>query len=102
LEGVKKMKLSSATLCLTLLAGLPGLAFAAETSGAAVHATNVQATSMTDAQIQKKLEADGYTNIKVTEHDKDHIDVKATKNGKIEKLAVNPQTGAVMPDTDSD
>ena len=57
---------------------------------------------MTDAQIQEKLKADGYTNVQITEHDKDHVDVKATKNGKTEKLAVNPQTGAVTPDTDND
>ena len=36
------MKISSAILCLTLLAAVPGLAFAAE-------------TRMTDAQIQQKL-----------------------------------------------
>ena len=83
------MKISSAILCLTLLAAVPGLAFAAE-------------TRMTDAQIQQKLKADGYTNVQVTDHDKDHVDVKATKNGKTEKLAVNPQTGAVTPDDDKD
>jgi pyruvate/2-oxoacid:ferredoxin oxidoreductase beta subunit len=88
------MKFSSATLCLTLLAALPGLAFAAETTA--------QATRMTDAQIQQKLKADGYTNVQVTDHDKDHIDVKATKNGKTDKLAVNPVTGASMPDNDND
>jgi hypothetical protein len=54
------------------------------------------------AQIQQKLKADGYTNVQVTDHDKDHIDVKATKNGKTEKLAVNPATGAVTPDDDKD
>jgi len=96
------MKLSSATLCLTLIAATTGLAFAAETSDPAGLATTVQATRMTDAQIQQKLKADGYTNVQVTDHDKDHIDVRATKNGKTEKLAVNPQTGAVTPDEDKD
>jgi hypothetical protein len=64
--------------------------------------TGIAADKMTDAQIQEKLKADGYTNVQITEHDKDHVDVKATKNGKTEKLAVNPQTGAVTPDTDND
>jgi hypothetical protein len=83
------MKISMAALGVVLLAGSPGLVFAAS-------------DKMTDAEIQQKLKADGYTNVQITEHDKDHIDVKATKNGKTEKLAVNPQTGAVMPDTDND
>ena len=30
--------------------------------------------------------------------DKGHVDVTASKNGKTEKLAVNPQTGALMQD----
>ena len=95
------MKLSSAALYVTLLAALPGLAFAADTAGGG-RATRVQATPMTDAQIQKKLTADGYTNVQITEHDKNHVDVKATKNGKTEKLAVDPKTGAATPDTDND
>jgi hypothetical protein len=82
------MKYFTAALGVILLAGAPGLAFAAD--------------KMTDAQIQEKLKADGYTNVQITEHDRDHVDVKATKNGKTEKLAVNPQTGAVTPDTDND
>ena len=82
------MKFSTAALGVTLLLGSSVLAFAAD--------------KMTDAQIQEKLKADGYTNVQIIEHDKNHIDVKAMKNGKIEKLAVNPQTGAVTPDTDND
>jgi hypothetical protein len=30
---------------------------------------------MTDAQIQEKLKVDGYTNVQITEHDKDYVDV---------------------------
>ena len=96
------MKIASATFCLTVLAGVPGVALATEAGGTAGLATTVQATAMTDGQIRQKLQADGYTNVQVTDHDKDHIDVKATKNGKTEKLAINPQTGAAMPDTDND
>lgn len=83
------MRLSTATLGVILLAGSSGLAFA-------------QATPVTDAQIQQKLQSEGYTHVQVTKHDKDHIDVTATKDGKAEKLAVNPQTGALMQDTDND
>ena len=41
------------TLCLSLLAASSGLAFAAETADPAGLATTVQATRMTDAQIQQ-------------------------------------------------
>ncbi len=82
------MRLPMAILGATLLAGLSGLAFAQG--------------MMTDAQIQQKLQSEGYANVQVTKHDKGHIDVMATKKGKAEKLAVNPQTGAVMPNADKD
>jgi hypothetical protein len=78
------------------------LAFAAGNSTSAGLIIPVQATGMTDAQVQQKLQSEGYTNVQVTNHDKSHIDVTATKNGKTEKLAVNPQTGAAMPDEDKD
>jgi hypothetical protein len=42
------------------------------------------------------------SNIQIRQHDKDHVDVTATKNGKVEKLAVDLQSGAVKPDTDND
>ncbi|MBV8400267.1 MAG: PepSY domain-containing protein [Acetobacteraceae bacterium] len=72
-----------------LLAASPGLAFAA-------------GEQMTDARIQQKLQSEGYTNVRITGHAKDHVDVKATKNGKTEKRAVNPKTGAIKPDEDND
>lgn len=85
------MKLPMAALSVLLLAGSSGLAFAADGG-----------QGMTDAQIQQKLQAQGYTNVQIGDHDRGHIDVTATKNDTAEKLAVNPQTGAVMPDTDKD
>jgi peptidase YpeB-like protein len=80
------MKPLIATFAALFLAGSANLAFAA----------------MSDAQIQQNLQAQGYTNIKIGEHDKGHVDVTATKNGKVEKLAVDSQTGAVKADTDQD
>ena len=71
-----------------MLAGSSGLAFAQG--------------MMTDVQIQQKLQSEGYANVQVTKHDKGQIDVMAMKNGKAEKLAVNPQTGAVMPDAEKE
>lgn len=74
---------------LMLWIGSTGLAFA-------------QANTMSDDQIKKTVESQGYTDVRVTGHDKDHVDVKATKNGKTEKLAVDPKTGQTRPDTDED
>jgi hypothetical protein len=58
------------------------------------------ATTMSDAQIKQKLESEGYGNVQIKEHEKNHVDVTATKNGKTERLAVNPQTGQARADTD--
>lgn len=91
------MRLSTAILGMILTAGTSGAALAVDGP-----ATLVQATPMTDAQIQQKLQSEGYTNAKVTKHDKDHVDVTAMKNGKAVKLAVNPQTGAATTDSDDD
>lgn len=93
--------------CMTLLgvaflAGSTGIAVAANDHDASAPAIKAQATTMTDAQVRQKLEAQGYTNVRITEHDKSHIDVTAAKNGKSEKLAVDPGSGQVMPDTDKD
>lgn len=82
------MRLSAFAFGAILLAGVPGLGFAQ--------------TPMTDAQIQQKLQSEGYSNVKITEHAKSHIDVTATKDGKTEKLAVNRSTGAVAEDDDKD
>lgn len=38
----------------------------------------VQAMPMTDAQIQQKLQSEGYTNVQITGHDNNGIDVTAT------------------------
>jgi hypothetical protein len=94
---------SATTLGAAILLGSTGLALAGGNPDAAPAVVKVQAAAMSDAQIKQKLESEGYANVRITEHDKDHVDATATKNGKPEKLAVNPQTGQVMPaDTDED
>ena len=80
---------------------MSGLAIAAGGTPSAGSATTGQGM-VTDAQIQQKLQSEGYTNVQVTKHDEGYIDVMATKNGKAERLAVNPQTAAVMPETGND
>lgn len=58
--------------------------------------------NVSDAQIKQNLESQGYSNIQIKRHDKGHIDVTGSKDGKTEKFAVNPQTGQISPDTDND
>lgn len=60
------------------------------------------AQNVSDAQIKQNLESQGYSKIRITRHEKSHIDVTGTKAGRVEKLAVNPQTGEISQDTDND
>jgi hypothetical protein len=77
---------------------------AAAAAGAAILLLTSTAAlaQLSDVDIKAAVEAKGYTNVKITDHDKDHVDVTATKDGKTVKLAVDPQTGQVRPDTDKD
>jgi hypothetical protein len=96
------MRFSTAPLGMVMLGASLAVAFGAGLTGAAPPAVTVQATTMTDAQIQQKLQAEGCTNIEIKKQDKGHVDVTASKNGKTEKLAVNPQTGTLPQETDND
>ena len=96
------MRLCRTMLSIVLLAGSSGLAIAASDNDVSGSVTRIQASTMSDAQIRQKLEAQGYSNVQIKERDKGHVDVTAAKNGKSEKLSVNPQSGQVKPDTDND
>ncbi len=96
------MKISTVTVVVVLLAGSLGVALAAENGTRAGSIMTVQTTPMTDAQIQQKLQSGGYSNVQITGHDKNQIDVTATKDGATQKLTVNSQTGASTADTDKD
>ena len=95
------MRLSASLLGVSLLAVSAGTAIAAGDQSTR-SATNIQAATMSDTQIRQKLESEGYSNVRITDHDKSHVDVTAARNGKSAKLAVNPQSGQVTPDTDND
>jgi hypothetical protein len=66
--------LYAAFLSVLLVSGATALAQSGPAAGSA--------GAMSDTQIKQQLESQGYTNVKVTEHDKDHVDVTATKNGQ--------------------
>jgi hypothetical protein len=58
------------------------------------------AGEMTNAQVQQKLQAEGYTDIHITGRSYGDVNVTATKDGTAEKLAVKPQSGEGMPAPD--
>ncbi len=96
------MRTSTAMIGMILLAGSLGMAIAAETASQPGSVMTVQATPMTDAQIQQKLQSEGYSNLQITGHENNKIELTATKDGATQKLAVNPQTGASMEDKEDD
>src|SRR3954452_20419384 len=96
------MRLPVTVLSAALLVSSAGMTIATGGDHAAGSATKVQATTMTDTQIRQPPEAQGYTDVRSRERYKDHMVVTAAKDGKPEKLAVNPQSGQVTPDTGDD
>jgi hypothetical protein len=96
------MRLFVRILSAALLASLAGMAIAAGGDHHIASATRIQATTMTDAQVQQKLESEGYTHVRIRERGKTYVEVTAAKDGKAEKLAVDPQSGQVMPEQDDD
>lgn len=74
----------------------------AAAAGALLLTAGAASAQMSDAQLKAKIEAQGYTSVRITEHDKDHVDVTAMKGGKKVKLAADPKTGQVKPDADKD
>ncbi|MGN6457447.1 MAG: PepSY domain-containing protein [Achromobacter mucicolens] len=52
---------------------------------------------MSDAQVTAKLKAAGYTDVHGVEHEGDHYDADAMKNGKAVHLHVDAKSGAISP-----
>ena len=64
--------------------------------------TTGRAGSMSDTQIVQRLEQQGYNSVRVTNHDKGHVDVMASKGGQTQRLPVDPAAGQIMLYTDAD
>ncbi|MCB4806456.1 hypothetical protein QO001_006438 [Methylobacterium brachiatum] len=60
------------------------------------------AATVDEPKIRQYLEAQGYSDIRIVKTEGDHVDVTAVKNGKSEKLDVDPQTGKSKPEDDDD
>jgi hypothetical protein len=90
-----------AVIALSTLPVLAALATAATVAGerdlTVVQAERSRsgASMMSDAEIKQKLEAAGYTNVQLGEHDRSKVEVTATKNGQDVDLDVDAQSGAV-------
>lgn len=69
---------------------------------AAQSAMGSQSMGLTDAQVTAKLQTAGYTNVHDVEHEGDHFDAEAMKNGKTVHVHVDAKTGAIMPANNED
>jgi hypothetical protein len=91
------MKTTIRTLAVVLsLAGAGALALPASAQTASGK------KAMSDADITRMLESKGYSDVRITDHEKSHVDVTAMKGGKSVRLAVDSATGHIKPDTDKD
>lgn len=82
---------------LPVLAVVAGTAVAGARDLAIAQAANTRsgASMMSDAEITQKLQAEGYTNVQLGEHERGKIDATATKNGQDVDLEIDAQSGAV-------
>jgi hypothetical protein len=60
------------------------------------------ASQLSDAELQSKLQEQGYTNVQILRRDKNRAVATAMKNGQTMQLAVNGATGRVGADDDDD
>jgi hypothetical protein len=100
---VRKHRASCRTVAAAIgviaLAGSPALSVAASETPTSAVAKSGQ--GMTDAQIQTDLQSEGYGDVRITGRTWGHVDVTATRNGLLQKFAVDPHTGAKVPDADA-
>jgi hypothetical protein len=89
------MKRSHVALGAIALSGLAASALlmtdVASKDGFFSHA--LAASQLSDTELQGKLQEQGYANIQIVRHEGSHVEVTATKNGQVVKLAVNGTTG---------
>jgi hypothetical protein len=55
-----------------------------------------------DTALKAKIEAQGYSNVRIVERERDHVDFTAMKGGKKVRLAADVSSGQVHPDNDKD
>jgi hypothetical protein len=83
------MPVIGATPVATTLAGTSELTTAQRESNGS------GASSMSDEEIKQRLQAAGYANVQLGEHERGKIDATATKDGQAVELEIDAQSGAV-------
>src|SRR5262249_5501642 len=58
------------------------------------------ASTMSDAQIRQKLEAEGYS-VQSLKHEENYVEAKVTKGSQSGELRVDPQSGAITQATEA-
>jgi len=87
-----------ATVAGALLLSTPPLALAQQGTGSAASSN---ATSLSPAEVVRKIEAAGYRDVRDVEYDNGHWEAEAIdKNGRRVDLRIDPSTGAVVLDED--
>ncbi len=69
-------------------------------AGIALTAIGTAAAALTPDQVKARLDAAGYSNVRIVRREGDHFDAKATKDGKEVSLDVDAKTGAIAPETE--
>jgi hypothetical protein len=91
------------SLVAAALSGLAVVYLAADfSSNNGVIANVFAATPLSDAELQTRLQQQGYTDIQNLRRDGKRVTATATKDGQTAQLAVNPTTGQVRRGADAD
>ncbi len=90
-----------------LVGGVLGLALvgfigADVSSGGGVIARAFAATTLSDAELQSRLQTQGFSNVQNLRHEGRRVFVTATKDGQTGQIAVNPTTGQIAHGNDGD
>jgi hypothetical protein len=90
------------SLAAAALSGLAAVYVAVDLSNRGPIANAFAATPLSDAELQTRLQEQGYTNILNLQHDGKRVRVTASKDGQTAQLVVNPTTGEVRRGSDAD
>jgi hypothetical protein len=91
------------SLVTAVLSGLAVAYLAVDSSNNNGMIANVfAATPLSDAELQTRLQQQGYSDIQNLQHDGKRVSVTATKDGQTAQLVVNPTTGQIRRGSDVD
>ena len=85
-----------------LIAGATGIITVTSLGSGQFIVRTFAAVPLSDAEIQSRLQVQGYSNLQNLQHEGNRVIVTATKDGQTGQLAVSPTTGQVIRDGDGD